>query len=361
MPRSSDTPSRRAKSPIVRLAKVPAAHARALDRLTRELSERRVQLTLANIEAQHEAAYKEIGRRETGVRVSTPKVRRGAAKSLSSAAARRIVAGGGAGMKRVRAELGGEVTRLRKLLRDSLRAGRGRAQTVGDPTTFLCNFNAASLTVTDDAFTSTGAATFLTRPVRRELSLARNRTRYLGFATAPVGIFTFGLMHVVQTTRFAFTLLGTGAATATAQIAPLGTYRIDAPGAESRDIFWHAVPHPNINLSATVLAAASWPNPRGLGGTTLTVQPPVTVNVLQRELSGWAGANTEVGLLQDVTSPLAISAPRMLILGFPATVTVDVTLNMQLWAKSGGTVVVDCLTPGNSGINVPAAVLQFDF
>jgi hypothetical protein len=34
---------------------------------------------------------------------------------------------------------------------------------------------------------------------------------------------------------------------------------------------------------------------------------------------------------------------------------------MQLWAKSGGTVVVDCLTPGNSGLNVPAVVLRFDF
>jgi hypothetical protein len=40
--------------------------------------------------------------------------------------------------------------------------------------------------------------------------------------------------------------------------------------------------------------------------------------------------------------------------------TVDVVLNMQLWAKSGGTVVVDCLTPRNSGINAPAVVLRFD-
>ena len=101
---------------------------------------------------------------------------------------------------------------------------------------------------------------------------------------------------------------------------------IDAPAAESRDIFWHAVPHPNLSLSATVLAAASWPDPRGLGGTTLTVPPPVTLNILQRELSGWVGANTEVGLLQDVASPLAISAPRMPILGFPATVTVVVVV-----------------------------------
>jgi hypothetical protein len=353
--------SRRRNSPVVRWqAKVPAAHARVLGRLTRELSRRQMQLALANVEAQHEAARKEIALHMPSLRVAATKARRSTAKSLSKADRRRF-ATEGAGMERVRAELRGEVTRLRRLLHDSLRAGQARAQTVGDPTTFLCNFSAQSLSVTDDAFTSAGASTSLTRPVRRELSLARNRSRFLAIAFAPVDLFSFGLMHVVQTVRFAFTILGTGAATLTAHITPLGTYRIDAPGAESRQLFFTAVPHPSIHLFATVTAAASWPAPAAPGGVTLVLPPPVTATIIHRELSGWSGSNSEVGLLQDLTSPTIVSALPIAIGGSPATVTIDVTLNMQLWAKSGGTVVVDCLTPGNSGLNVPAVVLRFDF
>jgi hypothetical protein len=184
------------KSPIVRrLTRVPPAHARALERLAREMSKRQIRLALANIAAQHETTRKELTRHFPDVRVTVPKLRQSPAKPLSGAQRRRIVAEEGMGVKLVRAELRGEVTRLRALLRDSLRAGRRRAQTVGDPTTFLCNFNAQSLTVADDAFTSAGAFTMLTRPVRRELSLARNRTRYLALATAPVGVFRIAPGH----------------------------------------------------------------------------------------------------------------------------------------------------------------------
>jgi len=41
--------------------------------------------------------------------------------------------------------------------------------------------------------------------------------------------------------------------------------------------------------------------------------------------------------------------------------TVDVVLFLQLFANSGGTITVDCLSVPNAGLDVPAAMVRLDF
>jgi hypothetical protein len=243
------------------------------------------------------------------------------------------------------------------MLREMVRAGQTRARVGEHTTVFACALTASSITVTTTSFNSANASTFIS-PVATQRSVGRNRSRFLATAFSPVELFGSGLLQLTQHTRFAFSSSVSGALTVSASLAPVGSYSILAPPPVYVFPFWHAVPHPSLILTATITVTITAPNADG--STTTIVVPSAEQTIIDRTLSGWTGPSSEIGLLQSVVSPITVSHPPIGVRA-GSSVTVDVVLLLQLFAKSGGTVTVDCLSLANTGLDVPGTMARLDF
>ena len=217
--------------------------------MTREEVARQSRLILANLEAQHELTHGEMILRAPDARIALPAVKRGSPTGLTAAARRRLGDFRGVRMGQIHDELRHDVSRLRQLLRDSVRAGQARAQTVGDPTAFFCSLTANSVTDSAQSFMSANGTTFLS-PIVVNNSTGLNRSRFMAVAFSPIEPFGLGLLQLTQRIRFSFLLNAACAVSVTAHLTPLGTFRTDAPDAVYLFPFWHIIPRPALNLSA---------------------------------------------------------------------------------------------------------------
>lgn len=360
---SVDSKKTRKRSSVIRKIKTPREHMVVLDRAIQDEAQRASRLALANMKAQSEAARREIEQREPGVKIPAAAWKLGKPEILSAAKSKALVKAE-PDLSEVRAELRRDAVRLRRLLQETVRAGQTRPQTVGDPSSFFCSLTAQSISafsVSSANFGGSASTTALTTTA----AIARNRSRFVATAFAPVTRASATLLDIFQPTRFSFVLDTAGAVNITAYLTPLGTYRIFAPSAAQESLFWTAVPHPRLTLTATMRAVASIPINTGTGVATRThTTPAVTVTLLDRALSGWTGANTEIGNLQMPAAPSTLSLPAF-PLDFTSDnrvpVTVDVTYALRLFASQGGTLFVDCLSDPNAGLNAPSVVIRVDY
>jgi hypothetical protein len=347
-----------ARNPLRLLSKVPPAHARLLDRSTREQQDRRQLLLEVAVDRQR-AFLRDAMRREGCkplVEPPAPKWRR--PRTLTAAAIKQLLDESGLSDRRLKTQLQRDIDAQQRMLREMVRAGQTNARVGENTTLFVCGLTASSITVTTESFTSTNGTTSISSPIAIQRSSGRNRSRFFASAFDPVEMFGLGLLQLTQRTRFAFSTSIAGALGATASLSPIGSYSIVAPHPADVNLFYKAVPHPSLLLTATITITTSTLNTDG--STTTIVLPSATQTIIDRRLSGWTDPPPEIGLLQDVASPISVSHPAFSVRA-GSTMTVDVILFLQLFANQGGTITVDCLSLPNAGLDVPATMVRLDY
>jgi len=268
---SVESKKSRKRSSVVHKIKTPRDHSVALYRLAEDDAQRAVRLALANLKAQSELQRRELERGERGAKLPAVAWKPGKPGALTAAKSRSL-ARAEPDMSDVRAELRRDAGRLRRMLQETVRAGQTRPQTVGDPSSFFCSLTAQSVSTLTLSSASFGGTATTTTSIITTAAIARNRSRFVATAFAPVTRASATLLDIFQPTRFSFLLDVAGAVNITAHLAPLGMYRIFAPSAAQESLFWTAVPHPRLTLTATVRAVASIPG-------------PTSIRALHRELS----------------------------------------------------------------------------
>jgi hypothetical protein len=340
------------------LATVPPAHARLLDRLAREREDRARRLLEISIDRERGVQLARMRREGAKLAVEPSVPRRRRPDKLTAAAMKRAREESGLSDKRLDAQLQRDIDGQQRMLREMVRTGQTRAKVGENTSLFVCGLTASSITVTSEAFTDSNASTSISSPIATQRSLGRNRSRFFAMAFTPVQLFGLGLLQVTQRTRFAYSSSMSGALTASATLAPVGSYSIDAPPPAYVFPFYNAVPHPSLLLTSTITVTISTLNADG--STTTIAVPSATQTIIDRRLSGWTGPTSDIGLLQDVASPSTVSPPAI-ALRAGSTLTVDVVLFLQLFALVGGTVTVDCLSLSNAGLDVPATIVRLDY
>jgi hypothetical protein len=286
------------------------------------------------------------------------KGRWGRARPLTSVAAKKVLSEGGLREPQLLRALRADIQRQRRIFKRWVRTGGARPQTVGDPTTFFCGLTATSVSETSSTLAMGNAAAVLTRPVIRQMTTGRNRTRFVASAFAAVEQDSLTMLDLDQHFRFSFTISVGGAVSPTVFLTPVGTYSLFAPHDEYVFPFWRAVPGVSLWVSANVSIVGSFPVG---GGQNIVLLPAgASSTPIFRTLSGWGGPFSDVGLLQNVASSSSLVAP-MFAAPTGTTVTMDVQLYTRLMCYEGGTVTLDTLSQADSGLNVPSCMLRVDY
>jgi hypothetical protein len=313
-------------------------------------------MALARARAGHEAHRAEIERLAPGTRVAVPNLRTHPVQRLSASKQRGLLAGHAAALAPLNDEMRRDGASHQRRIRESIARSGGRTRVVGDPTAFAFNFNAARVTPSTVINTAFASDIAFVSPIATSTTAGRNGSRFLAFALSQVGAFSGAIVQVDQTTRFTFTGCPAGAVTITALLGLTGSFKIVAPGAQFQfpDT---VVPTPNLFISATVSIVAF--SPTAPPNLRLTVPFPTFGTLLDRRVASPQGPVTDLGFLQSFTPSSMTALPFPVVAS--ATITVDVTIGVQLFTQSGGSVLVDCLSAPTAGLVVPGVMLRVDF
>lgn len=334
---------------------VPVESGRILDRLAREERERRVRMALAVATSQQEAQCRQFERLAPGIRVPVPRWRKRPSRPISAAKQRALLAEHAAGLVPLHDEMRRDGAYLERRVREAIASAGGRTRVVGDPTAFTLDFTAARVTTASDITLSQGAGAFVT-PMSTGTTPGKNGARFVTFANSPLAAGINGaLVHVDETCRFVFTGCPAGAVTITALLGLMGAFQIMSPGAQFQPA-GTADPNPSLDINATIsIVAVSLLAPRNL---RVIVPFPTFGTLFDRRVPSPQGPVISQGFLQSFT-PTTMTAPAFAVVA-GATITVDVTISMQLFTPNGGSVLVDCLTAG-AGLFVPGVLLRVDY
>jgi hypothetical protein len=228
------------RNPLRPLARVPVAHARLLDRLARERQDRARRLLEISLDRERAVQLSAARRGEVKLAVppSRPSWRRPG--KLTAAALKQARQESGLSDRRLDAQLQRDIDVQQRMLREMVRAGQTRAKVGENTTLFVCGLMASAINVKAESFPGSHGSTTISSPIAIQRSTGRNRSRFFGTVFSPVELFGLALLQVTQTTRFAFSTSIGGALTASASLAPIGSYSIMAPSPAYVFPFWNA-------------------------------------------------------------------------------------------------------------------------
>jgi hypothetical protein len=335
---------------------VPAKHRERMEELI-ESRQRQIQATAMadyrnEVELRYRARMGETGRPPID---RTP--REPSPSPVGPAELKRVLAQHGPGYNLVSGAVRENVQQQRRALRDAMRHRRTLEYALGNPTTLLCVWNAASVGSTVSTLVTSSGSVSLSR-VNEVGVVGRNRVRMVGVTSANTVLASLGEMVVLTTHIFTFTLNSAAVVTPTAFFTPVGTYSLFVPDAVWVPLFWHAVPHGNLRLSARVDVTVTPSNP---GAPAALLPPTGSVSFLDVGLSGWGGPKSQMGtLLENVGGSQA--TVTLASFGVRAGDTVSVVCGYNLFIRSweGGSTVIDASTATDAGLNVPSVWVRVD-
>jgi hypothetical protein len=300
----------------------------------------------------YEARVPETGRPplDRPPRAATP-------SALKSTELKRVLSQHGPGHTLISSALRESVQQQRRALRDAIRHRRTLEYALGNPTTLLCVWNAASVTSSVSPLVTSSGTVSISR-VNETGVVGRNRVRMVGLASSTTVLASLGMMTVLTSHIFTFTVNSAAVVTPTVFLTPVGTYSMFVPNAVWVPLFWHAVPKSNVRLSAMVDVAVSPANP---SAPAALLPPTGRVSFLDTGLSGWGGAKSQTGtLLENVGGSQA--TVTLAAFGVRGGDTVSVICGYNLFIRSweGGSVVVDASTAADAGLNVPSVWVRVD-
>ena len=221
--------------------------------------------------------------------------------------------------------------------------------TFGDPISAGYIGWADSVTATTDLTVRGSNLDVIPNPPLTEFSTAfLNQVRFAAVASTPLQMsagswFTIRTAHVFTFTPWEFP----ASAVVTASFFPNALFRVTVPPALYYFPVWHAVPHIWLFFAMALrvdhwLPGASPSDPPTNTNRTLFARPKVG-------LSGWDGAKTASGTLND--GPSSLQLPPFLVLQ-GSRVVVTCEYGIDLIAENGANGVIDAISP-SLGLNVP--------
>jgi hypothetical protein len=355
--RKRASPAARSAGDLVSIrSSVPAKHRERVEALI-EARQRQIQASALaeyrnDVQLRYESRIRETGRPP----IDRPP-RQPAPSSLKPAELKRVLAQHGPGHTLIAGALRESVQQQRRALRDALRHRRTLEYAVGNPTTLLCVWNAASVTSSVSTLVTSSGSVSLSR-VNEVGVFGRNRVRLVGLASSNTVMASLGMMSVFTSHIFTFTVNSAAVVTPTAFLTPVGTYSLFVPDAVYIPLFWHAVPHGNLKLSAMVDVAVTPANP---SAPAALLPPTGTVSFLDAGLSGWGGAQSQMGTLMENVGGSQATV-TLAAFGVRGGDTVSVICGYNLFIRSweGGSTLVDASTAADAGLNVPTVWVRVD-